>query len=116
MKQPTKSWNKPLMIGDKLRGSELTTAFGDLLAMLVCECTPHWIDNETGRPIGRYTDRYLEVVKRYDPDHIRKYYPKVCETLFATYDCGVTATGGWGDPLGDYFQAIASRRDQAWSG
>lgn len=65
---------------------------------------------------GRYADRYLEVVKRYDQDHVRQYYPKVCETLFAIYDSGVTANGSWCDPLGDYFQAIASRRDQSWKG
>ena len=33
-----------------------------------------------------------------------------------SYDEGVTADGRWCDPLGDYFQEIASNRDKSWKG
>lgn len=91
-------------------------AFGDLLEMLTCEFCPHWIDKETGRLVGRYTEAYLEVVKRYPADHIRAYYPPIQKALLAAYNEGVTPEGGWCDPLGEYFQEIASSRDKSWKG
>jgi len=101
---------------DWARTRDITTAFGDALEMLVCEFTHHWVDPETGHLRGRYTDKYLAVAKRYEPDHIREHYPPLCRAIMAAYDQGVTAEGGWCDPLGDYFQEIASQRDKAWKG
>lgn len=101
---------------DWARTRDITTAFGDALEMLVCEFTPHRVNPDTKRLEGRYTDKYLEVAKRYKPDHIREYYPPLCRALFAAYDQGVTAEGAWCDPLGAYFQEIASNRDKSWKG
>ncbi|MEM6803617.1 MAG: hypothetical protein AAF696_19590 [Bacteroidota bacterium] len=105
------------MIGDK----DLTKAFDDfsrpygaiqgfsnVLEMLVCEFCPHDVNQETNQLIGRYKDTYLEVVRRFkDDDHIRKYYPPLCKALLDAYNKVVTPEGGWGDPLGDYFQEIS---------
>lgn len=113
------------MVGDKelakafdnfARQYDTITAFSDALEMLVCEFCPHWKDPETGRLVGLYTENYLEVVKRYPADHIREYYPPICKALFMAYNEGVTPEGGWCDPLGEYFQEIASSRDKSWKG
>lgn len=98
------------------RTRDIVTAFSDALEMLVCEFTPHWTDPETGRPRGRYTDKYLAVASRYKPEHICEYYPPILKAITESYIEGVTAEGGWCDPLGDYFQEIASSRDKSWKG
>ncbi|MEM7510557.1 MAG: N-6 DNA methylase [Bacteroidota bacterium] len=91
--------------------------FSDVLEMLVCEFCPHDVNQETNQLIGRYKETYLEVVRRFkNDDHIRKYYPPLCKALLDAYNKVVTPEGGWGDPLGDYFQEIASDRDKSWRG
>ncbi|MEO0472674.1 MAG: N-6 DNA methylase [Bacteroidota bacterium] len=103
-------------LNDWAHGYNLSSAFSDVLEMLVCEFTPHQLDPDTQQLRGRYTDKYLAVVKRYDPDHVRKYYPPLCKAIFAVYDTEVTAEGGWCDPLGDYFEQTASQKDRSWKG
>ena len=101
---------------DWARTRDMITAFGDALEMLVCEITPHWTDPKTGQLRGRYTDKYLAVASRYEPEHIRTYYPPIHKALLEAYDENVTPEGGWCDPLGDFFQEIASNRDKSWKG
>lgn len=95
-------------------------AFSDLVKMLVCECTPHWWEEDSegvSRPKSLYTEVYLDRIRGYEKDHIRKYYLPVKEALVAYYMEHVTPSGGWCDPLGNYLEEeVGSKKGKQWMG
>ena len=75
---------------DWSRYQSTSTAFDDILKMILAELAPR-ICKERGH-VSLYEDDYMEVVRRYKPDHIRNYYPPVLRELLQAFIDGVTAS------------------------
>ncbi|MEM6768441.1 MAG: N-6 DNA methylase [Bacteroidota bacterium] len=88
-----------------------TTAFDDVLKMILASLAPRIL--QEGRSVSIYEDQYMEVVNRYPAEHVRKYAPAVLGELMNAFKLGVTASGGWCDPLGRWMEEnVGSSRDK----
>lgn len=97
---------------DWTRYQSASTAFDDILRMILASFGPR-ISNEEGQWVSLYEAEYLEVVGRYEAQHVRNCAPALLAELIKAYREGVRPDGGWCDPLGNYLeQQIGSKRSK----
>jgi type I restriction enzyme M protein len=85
------------------RRHDISRVFDDFLTIVIC-C------------LARQTQEnlYLDTVRKYDKDELNN-FAKVLGTLFIIYDNEI-AKGNWIDPLGDYYESLASNHKKSGFG
>lgn len=91
-------------------------AFSDLLDVIIAIEQPR-IKDDTN-PLGsvsRYETMYMEAIKGYSKREL-EYMAKAYANLYEMYTYRITADGGWGDPLGQFYQEIAGKGNKKFFG
>lgn len=85
------------------RRYDASQVFDDFLTIIIC-C----FARQTQEPL------YLETIKKYSKEELKD-FAKVLGTLFLIYDREIS-TGDWIDPLGDYYEVLASSHKKSGFG
>lgn len=85
------------------RGQSPALIFDDFLTIVICVLARQTQEN-----------LYLYTVRKYSKDELNN-FAKVLGTLFVIYDKEITS-GDWVDPLGDYYEALASNHKKSGLG
>jgi type I restriction enzyme M protein len=85
------------------RKHDISRVFDDFLTLVICV-------------LARQTqeDWYHDTIRKYDKDELN-HFAKVLGTLFMIYDKEI-ASDDWIDPLGDYYEALASNHKKSGFG